>query len=54
MHFAPVFALFDLLKTGDVVIFYFGHVIGNDGGEEETIVTFGSFNCWNIANPRKI
>ena len=54
LHYDPVLALFDLPKTGDVVIFYFGHAIGNDAGEEETAGAFGSFNDRIIANSRKI
>jgi len=54
LHFAPVFALFDLLKRGDAAIFHFEHVVGHDGVEEDKSVAFGSFNCWNIANPPRI
>ena len=44
----------DLLTIEDEAMFHFGHIIGNDGGEEEKTASFGSFNCWDIANSRAI
>ena len=44
----------NLLTKENEAVFHFGHIIGNDGGEEEKNTSFGSFNCRDIANSRGI